>query len=1218
MEFLLSFLGSYFAGKSLDYLLKDKENIATSITKVYYEALKIYPNTSDIIDEDIKRIHFTSAKITVEAVVKWLFDSCYTINDLCNELSTQNNIQPFTTNDVDKFLCEIDKCSKRHTMLSPIIAIKKIEVLSSEIKTILNPNLIISPEEFINQYEQPSLRIATSLSNAFCGRESEIEVGLTKLDKSDILIVTGAPGVGKTKLGIELCKRFAFKFDEYSFYCLTNFNTEDVYTAFHSILQKQTKIIVFIDDANRVGGNYSAILHHLKMVDKGNLKIVVSVRDYALVSIYAKTNDYHYETLEIFCFSDEGISNILDSNGFNFSHICKYRINQISRGNARLAMMCAKIARETKRLDSLRNVSELFELYFSPIYNDIIKASGEDSLKVLGIISFFRVLHREYEEPNNLIYREFGISNERFWTVCDTLNKLELVDLYENDVVKISDQILATYIHYKVFFADKILSYKTIINCFIDKHNHIKDSIIPLVNSFGYESIQSQMQECVEPIFDEVDTNSDHIKIMLLIDSFWFIMPNKSLLYLKRWIKQQDSLDEDFIFEFDYNHHGFHSVPKELEVLSYLGTRNFDYTEPALDLMFQIVLKQPLNTPFLIKALENEWMIGRFSMDHNYHIQRTLIDFLIDKISNSDDKNLYSRILIRIANSLLKTQFTDTEYHGNKFIIYSGSVSSDKLYTEIRKKIWNILFSLSDTHSLEFRRLLISHSNWYNKETVLIYKFDLPLIIENINIKFSKNSFLDCYVVYRFFERYKWMKVQYDKSILSTFSCHLIDVLKVFSPIKDRIPLSESILIRQKKISSFCRGYGLDQYIELLIEINEITKIKKQLNEQHIPSYEQDVMSAIVVNSPDLYIDILQYIASLDINKISPYSVCKYVKLDSSNVNKLINVFEEKLGLPHRINWLLHVYSSIPEVNFTLEFVHEIHLILSQNSLTGVDFYPILQIIENSKEFISINEHWNEFLKIIGNRIIQRDLLFIDCNILENKLDITLDNDLLFNIYIHSAKNNSNGYYDFEHIIISRILEKDSSLIINFINELYSDHHSSRCDSNLDFIWLLSNYKDICDMLFDYFSIDENKYQFGWHFFEEFFGGNSVDIQKIYLLDKLKVNIDNVKIIYMIFDVVVNCLGNHIYEFMECLLSLTSDIKVFSSMSLHPYSQFWNGSEVPILQAELDKLQKIKYIIKTKRPKLSYLEHVEYIDKQIRYKESDIKRVRKREFAREE
>ena len=209
------------------------------------------------------------------------------------------------------------------------------------------------------------------------------------------------------------------------------------------------------------------------------------------------------------------------------------------------------------------------------------------------------------------------------------------------------------------------------------------------------------------------------------------------------------------------------------------------------------------------------------------------------------------------------------------------------------------------------------------------------------------------------------------------------------------------------------------QYIKLLAAINEIAETKEQLNKQYVTSYEQGVMNAILINSPDLYIDVFEYIASTDINKLRPYSVWQYVQLENADIHRLMNVITEGLELPHRINWLLQVYSSIPEAKFTLDFIDKVHLVLSQNSLTGVDFYPIPQIVENSREFISVDEHWNTIFKIIGHRIAQGDLLFIDCHILEDKLDLILNNDILFNIYIQSVKNNSNGYFDLEHKIIS-------------------------------------------------------------------------------------------------------------------------------------------------------------------------------------------------------
>lgn len=1218
MDSILGFIGSYLAGKSLDYLLEEKKNIATSIFEVINEVRKTFFNTEDIVEDEIKKMHFTSAKITEEAVVKWLFDATYSAKDLFNELSKKNNIRAFKINEIELFLSKIYTSSKHNAILSPIIAIKKIEALSNDIKTILNPNLIISSEEFIIQYEQPSLRIATPLSNKFYGRESEIVDGLIKLDNSDILILTGAPGVGKTKLGIELCEKFTSKNEEYRFYCLTNFNTDDVYTAFHSIIKKQGKIIIFIDDANRVSGNYFAILHHLKMVEKGNLKIVVSVRDYALDSILEKTRDYYYETMEILCFSDDDISNMLDSSDFNFSDECKYRINLISRGNARLAMMCAKVARETNRLDSLRNVSELFESYFSPIYNEVIRASGEDSLKVLGILSFFRVLHRDYDEPNNTIYREFKIDSERFWIVCKALNDLELVNLYENDVVKISDQILATYIHYKAFFTENILSYKTIINCFMDKHNQIKDSIVPLINNFGYESIESQIKQYVEPIFDELYSSFNHSKLMLLIDSFWFFFPNKTLIYLKRWVEQLDSMDEDFIFEFDNNRYEFHNTPKELEVLSKLGTKNFDYTEPALDLMFQIVLRQPINTPFLINSLENEWMVGRFSRNQCYHLQYTLVDFLSDHILNSDEKHLYSKILIRIADRLLITEFTDSECSKNKFKIYKGYVTPDKQFLNLRKKIWTILFSLSNTHPLEFRRLLTSRSRWYDNESESIYQFDLSILLENFKINFSVNSFLDCYVVHRFFENYKWMKVKFDNSILDNFSCHLINVLNIFSQSEDCLSYREFIKLKQNNICFYCRDYDLSQYINLLSDINTINEVKKQLKEQYITYYEQDVINTIIINRPDFYIDILKYISSKDISVISPYSVGQYVQLEKADINRLINIITEHFELPHRINWLLHVYSNIQETKFTSSFVEDIHNILSNNSLKGVDFDPIHKIIDNSKEFISVNVHWNKILNIIWRRIELGDLVFVNYHFLEKNLNLTNDIYLLFNIYIKSSKNRVSGYYDLDYKIISWILEKDTSFIICYLKELYSNMYIPRNKNEFEFIWNLSNNCEVVDVIFDFFSIDENQCQFGLHFFEDFFGGDNLDIKKVYLLDKLKIHYENEKIIEMIFEAIVNSLENCIFDAVDCLLSLTSDIKIFSKLRLLPHSYFFTGSEIPYHQKQLDKLLRIKDIILLKKPKLRYLEHIEFVDKQISDLENEIKRVRRMEFSRDE
>ena len=44
------------------------------------------------------------------------------------------------------------------------------------------------------------------------------------------------------------------------------------------------------------------------------------------------------------------------------------------------------------------------------------------------------------------VENSFGIQPEEFWELVDVLHKNEIVDLYEDEVVKISDQILSTYL----------------------------------------------------------------------------------------------------------------------------------------------------------------------------------------------------------------------------------------------------------------------------------------------------------------------------------------------------------------------------------------------------------------------------------------------------------------------------------------------------------------------------------------------------------------------------------------------------------------------------------------------------------------------------------------------------------------------------------------------------------------------------------------------------
>jgi len=82
----------------------------------------------------------------------------------------------------------------------------------------LDTGQIISVEKFIELSQ--SNKFATPLDNQFYFRTTEIEKCIEELENRTFLIITGKSGFGKTKLAIEVIKKFVSKNSDYKSYCV--------------------------------------------------------------------------------------------------------------------------------------------------------------------------------------------------------------------------------------------------------------------------------------------------------------------------------------------------------------------------------------------------------------------------------------------------------------------------------------------------------------------------------------------------------------------------------------------------------------------------------------------------------------------------------------------------------------------------------------------------------------------------------------------------------------------------------------------------------------------------------------------------------------------------------------------------------------------------------------------------------------------------------------
>jgi hypothetical protein len=66
----------------------------------------------------------------------------------------------------------------------------------------------------------------------------------------------------------------------------------------------------------------------------------------------------------------------------------------------------------------------------------------------------------------------FAISSEAFWEAAHRLHDLEVLDMYEDEIVRVSDQVLATYLFYLAFFKERVLDFAALLDQFFPRLRH--------------------------------------------------------------------------------------------------------------------------------------------------------------------------------------------------------------------------------------------------------------------------------------------------------------------------------------------------------------------------------------------------------------------------------------------------------------------------------------------------------------------------------------------------------------------------------------------------------------------------------------------------------------------------------------------------------------------------------------------------------------------------
>ena len=1011
----------------------------------------------------------------------------------------------------------------------------------------LDTGQIVSIDTFIEEYNKAANAIATPLDSTFLHREKELDSIKKLISQNDFLIITGAAGVGKTKIAIEAANIFITENLSYDAYCISDKNGE-LLDDLHQYFDNNGNYILLVDDANRID-RIRQITGSYKSKRAGNLKIILTVRDYAVSIVRDICQEYALAEFILTKFTDEDIIDIIKAEPFEITDTRVHKeITRIADGNPRLAIMTALLAKQNIR--ALADVSDLFEKYFSTFVKDNREFNNPFNIKCLGIIAFFYAIPKERSviEP---ILQVFGIDYFLFIDAIGKLDKLELVEV-QYEYVKIPEQNLATFFFYKAFVKDNLLSFETLLQNYFEKNKgRLEDCVISTNNTFGYENVMQKLQPALRNHLRAIRNEDESVFVFL--DVFWGYLQDETLLFVDNFVNKLP-FPETPVFKTVYDASKFgYSQNKVIKLVANF----FQYKEKlndALELLFEYVRKMPEHFPELIHRIKEKLAFGRTEEIYGFQRQGILFQILINGLDKKD--TLYSTAFYELSKTFLDCQFRYVEGgRKNSIILYTCTILDNQQIRDFRKNIWDSVNHNFQNYSEQSFDLMLHYNQSSYRYEKAIQQYDILFITEIIENYFTPESFKHCKYVHDLIRRCKREKIKHDKlAYLSE---------KFTTPTYDVYLLLDWDRFRDKE------RFDFDDY-------DEYKKLK-----------EKEIRKSFVFNS-------ISEIKSF----YNTFVYLKSVAKNGYNYNNALDIIiDENCAKNFELGCqILHeIIESKNQVYYTPRIVFQNQLVTEEKSeyiwdilqandfdnkyLWELSFYFLLADALGSKKQIDRIRHtvvnlpnrseiwidrlerylqfepnlFQELLKILVERNEKEDksiVVYLDYT--EKCLDLIDDFDLIKKTYLQQSL--FQDHFDYAKKGFLKIMQQDTSFLIDYISLLFSKEQNSyslRTENDLNVIWEIDNVEPVLKVAFDIIIEKDGYFGVSEHFCDSFFMDLSKEKKeraKKFILNYCRENYNNPQRIDVLASITRSVEIDLFEEFLLLFISLTQDEKLFSEI----------------------------------------------------------------------
>lgn len=1009
------------------------------------------------------------------------------------------------------------------------------------------------------------------ISNDYLGGSVDNYVSLIESDVQVLLIADNA-GVGKTRLGIEICKKLEKK--GYIVLCIKS-NGQATYQDLKRFIDGGKDTVVFIDDVNLVS-DYKSVISLLNIDEK--LKFILTCRSYSRAMIESHLKEYQYMEVSVKEMGLEGKEALIKQ--FSDDNIHSKTIQELidaGQSNPRLLVLAAILSKKEKS-KKYANRYEILRDY----YDEILSSSEVDSgdLDVLFIVYFLnRLKYKDRKE--NVVYSKLAdllqVNDLDVEDRIKGLYKKELIDIHNEYICKIADQTLGDYVVIKFLITreyDIIHLFEILYS--IDRQRFV-EILAQSQTYYEDEQFWHAVQNGAATYYSKIAHDDYEAREEFLL-SFGSLVPNETIKFVKLAMLQADEEVLQVPISIEQIANKNNSVrDKLLRLLSTLI--EIGRIKTALRLLFRYLSHKPSIIDQVFNLLVNSFNF--FLKNGGYYY---FMGEVMKILCEANNLNIMSLSVV-VYEDFLKLHRESAIFRENCVSHFTCTFPDNEVLIGYREKIFenlNNIYKLGEAEQKKYTiNLLLNYSEdikKYLKTHSKMIKSDLAKIRSTFFCEMQNLSVLEEKTVYQLseianqigsnaFEGYEVSERQKVYSIISSSSLAYLDELKY----KERIV----------QIASEYEGKWKPFFINLKL----ITDVDEKLSANNVEDVLYNLYGKLPFSEQCRFIQAM-LTANYKPFRLHPFDFLREVS--PLNYSDLLSFIPDL----YKTEWRLATLVMTKEV--TKEQYNSLIELLKDYSVPS--YYSITS-------FLKFEEFCPGFL---SNGILKSDSeYFWIPNLIREEEAKQIVKCVDYKTIEYLYLSNLSKTIDQTCSLLVLLSKHNPSFGVKVLKEMCK--HEKYNGSRLDLITCRLKQHDFFDEVileFALYTIREGKGQFT-------FLKRLLEDRKDLIQELLNRALDEDEFIK-----VVN-VGTELLELKDMLSAykLMKEKRYGSStymkLQFQKHFKIWSGSQIPELEKEITHLEMIKDIFSDE---IDYIEMVDRLDELIEAKRGAISIEKEREF----